>query len=93
MIEPRDHKLSMRISPRSRDAERNDGLRSLLVHRLTEGAKAVWRRALGNEEHTSLYCEPCEKWTVVNTDPPTIWQCSHCDREYRIEFAVYEELE
>jgi hypothetical protein len=93
MMEPRDRALSMRISPRARRPEDNEGLRSLLVHRITEGAKLVWRRSLSNESQSSLYCEPCNQWTRVGDNMPIEWQCLTCQREYRIEFAIYEELE
>ena len=91
LLGPEDHKLSMRISPRARDPRANEGLRSLLVHRLTEGAKLVWRRSLRDEDQGSFFCEPCGQWTRLD-EPRVEITCHGCGRVYRAEFAVYEEM-
>lgn len=91
-LDPRDHQLSMRISPRARRQEDNRALRSLLVHRLTDGWKAVWRRSLADERRASLYCERCEEW-FPHKAFPVEWQCPSCEQWFRVEFAAYEAVE
>ncbi len=86
----RDADLERRISPPAKDPADNEGLRSLWVQRLTEGAKLVWRRSLRSAK-SSVYCEPCGRWKPV-TDIPKKWRCPGCGRRYRVEFAVYEEM-
>lgn len=91
-MKEKDFRLSMAISPRAKADEDNAGWRSLLLHRLTEGSKLIWRRSLTNEKRGSLFCEHCRAWTVCN-EVPIEWQCQKCERWYRIEFASYEEME
>ena len=83
-----DWQLSMHISPRPRRADL-EGLRSLLVHRLQPGAKAVWRRALRGSA-TSAYCEPCRQWSPAM--PALAWVCKSCQRRYVAELVVYREV-
>ncbi len=86
-----DRSLSMRISPRALRPEDNEGLRSLLVHRLAEGDKGVWRRSLRDEDQVSFYCEPCDRWWQREPLAEEI-SCGKCSRVYRVEFAVLEEV-
>jgi hypothetical protein len=86
-----DFQLSMRISPTARDAENNEGLRSLLVHRLVPGPKAVWRRSIADESKMALYCEPCRRWSRVLSFNEE-FSCEGCRRVYRVEFSVLEEV-
>lgn len=89
-LNPDDHRLSMRISPRSRNPE-PVGLRSLLVHRLTSTVKAVLRRPLRGGEF-GLYCEPCDKWIHTPEAPESVC-CQTCNRVYRVELVIYEEVQ
>jgi hypothetical protein len=86
-----DFKLSMAISPRSKRAKNNEGLRSLIVHRLVPGPKAVWRRSASDENKTSAYCEPCQLW-ARSIKLSEEFTCRGCGRVYRVEFAVLEEV-
>ena len=84
--------LSMRISPRARRPEDNEGLRSLIVHRLSDTTKAVARISLrgGN---VSVLCENCTQWMPIPDDEfPTRWRCALCERVFEMEFAVLEEI-
>lgn len=94
-MDKRDYDLSMAISPKARRAEDNEGLRSLLVHRLMDGWKAIARRAIKDEDRVMVYCEHCRHWSPVRTPDaiPTQWECGSCNRLYRMEFATYEEVE
>lgn len=85
-----DYKLSMTISPRGKinSAE----LRQLLINRLSDTYKAILRRSLRFQDNVSIYCEDCGKWTRVRDYPP-LWTCPECNTTYRMEFAVYEEME
>lgn len=85
-LEERDHRLSMRISPRSPHDERNQGLRSLLIHRLAAGSKAVLRRS-HQKGHLAVYCEPCQNWYRVR-EVGADWHC-RCGRRYVAELVVY----
>ena len=87
---PQDYELSMRISRRPRREEPDRGLRSLIVHRLIAGPKAVFRVALRTGRF-SVHCEPCGQWFPVD-DPLEEWQCDRCGREYEAELIVYSEI-
>lgn len=97
-MDDRDYTLSMQISPRARRPEDNEGLRTVLVNRLGDSRKAVARIGLRNNRF-SVFCEPCERWTVNpedlpgGDDFPTEFRCPHCRRLYELEFAVLEEVE
>lgn len=86
-----DWALSMRTSRRARDDANNAGLRSLLVHRLSVTMKGIARRALRRGQ-VSLYCEPCNRWASLDGFP-AVTQCESCSTVYRLEFAVYEEVQ
>lgn len=96
-LAPDDWKLSMRLSPRARNPEYNDGLRSLLIHRLSDTMKLTGRRALRREERVAWFCEPCDRWVTREDDLtnglPTKVVCPDCERHYRLELAVYEEID
>lgn len=85
-----DFDLSMRISPRARRPEDNEGLRDLRVHRLSDTTKAVARVGLRNGR-ISIYCEACGTWTPVE-EFPVEYDCA-CGRSYRTEFVIFEEVE
>ncbi|MEV7674994.1 hypothetical protein [Streptomyces sp. NPDC088752] len=98
-LSPEDRQLSMRISPRSR-ADREGApanLRTLLVHRLRNAAKAVLRLPMSANIDTAdtgrytLHCEPCNQWTRPG-DWAEEFVCGHCQRVYALEFAVYSEI-
>ena len=91
LLSQEDHQLSMRISPRARRAQHNTGLRSLLVHRLLPGSKAVFRVSL-ERGNFSVHCEPCNRWERVD-DPLEEWRCERCGREYEAELIVYNVIE
>lgn len=91
MVSREDALLGRKISPPARDPEDNEGLRSLWIQRLTDGAKGIWRRSLKDDTKSSVYCEPCELWVRVKAFPIE-WQCTECERYYRVEFAAYEEM-
>lgn len=84
-----DYRLSMKISPRGRIP--TDSLRQLLVNRLSDTYKAILRRPLRGGGN-SVYCEECDWWQKATGFPAT-WTCRRCNRSFRIEFAVYEEME
>lgn len=91
-MDPEDYNLSMAISARGRTEPA--GLRSLLVHRLSEGRKAVLRRGLRNTHKLSLYCEVCRRWVAhCSGAPPNEWVCLSCKTWYRVEFAVYAAIQ
>ncbi len=82
----------MRISPRARREEDNEGLRSLVIHRLSDTTKAVARIGL-RSGLVSLLCENCDTWTGAPGDEfPMRWTCTLCERVYEMEFAVLEEV-
>jgi hypothetical protein len=87
-----DYALSMAVSPRARQEENNLDLRSMLVHRLSDTAKAIWRRGL-RSDNTSAYCEHCRHWTRNVGIAQPLWTCARCARVYRIEFVIYEEVD
>jgi hypothetical protein len=91
-LDPRDHQLSMRISPRARDADNNLDLRTLIVHRLSDTEKAVGRISLRGGSF-AVFCEPCKQWTRQGAISLTEeFLCPRCGRLYEIEFAVLEEV-
>lgn len=94
VLEPEDHKLSGRISPRARTAAENEGLRKLVVNRLRPAKKAVLRVALKPPHNESVYCEPCGRWVkMLEDDVDLEWQCPHCSRVYIAEAIVYSEAD
>lgn len=90
-LEPDDYELSRKVSRRPR-ADDTEQLRSLLVHRLTVTMKAVMRRPLQPPRRVSMYCEECDKWFDSGAFPE-VTQCPGCSNVYRLEFAVYEQVE
>lgn len=83
----------MRVSPTAKRREDNEGLRSLLVHRLSADTyKAVARIGLRNGV-VSIFCEPCDEWYRVGREFLLEWKCPGCDRTFAMEFAVMEELD
>jgi hypothetical protein len=92
LLDAEDYGLSMRISPRARRDEDNEGLRTLMIHRLSDTTKAVARLSLRGG-HVSLLCENCTRWTQAPDDNfPTTWKCPECAREFEMEFAILEEV-
>jgi hypothetical protein len=96
-LSSQDYGLSMKVSPRARDAGRNSGLRSLLVHRLRSASKAVLRLPLGDNISQArlgaynVHCEPCEEWfNLPDWGEEVI--CPRCDRVYALELAVFSEI-
>jgi hypothetical protein len=87
-----DYQLSRRISRRPRDSDGEDPLRGLLVHRLTVTMKGVARRPLAEPRTPRLFCEDCDKWFRLGSFPE-VTQCPGCGNVYRMEFAVYEQIE
>lgn len=95
---PMDWALSMATSRRRKNENPDEanGLRSLLVHRLRNGVKAVMRvplsQSLGKPDlKASIYCEPCKRWTTIEGDGD-LFDCD-CGRVYRMEFAVFALVE
>lgn len=87
-----DYRLSMRISPRAKRDVDNEDLRTLVIHRFTDTAKAVARIGVRTGE-VSVFCEPCDEWCRLGTDQfPARWTCPWCGRTFAMEFAVMEEL-
>lgn len=86
-----DYKMSMAISRRGKNDE-PDELRSLLVHRLSDTAKAVIRRSLTRGNTLSGFCEPCMRWTGRTAIDET-FRCPYCERRYRVELLIFEEIE
>ncbi len=88
-----DYELSNKISRRSRNSSNNDGLRQLMVNRLTVSFKAIIRRPLRpRDDYMGLFCEQCDRW-FKQDGFPTIMQCPGCNSLYRLETAVYEHVE
>lgn len=91
-----DWKLSMRVSPRAKRAVHDVGLRSLLVHRFSDTLKLILRRSL-RADQVGWFCEGCDAWVHNDTVPPDVFanrlRCPRCARTYRLEFAVYEEID
>ena len=86
-----DYQLSMRISQRPRGGER-EPLRDMLVHRLSDTLKLVFRRGLRSNE-VSSFCESCDKWQPGAGDAlPAEVRCEGCGRTFRLELAIYEEI-
>lgn len=88
-----DYDLSMGISRRSRRSNERK-TRTLLVHRLREGAKAVLRmplkKSLTSPEY-NIYCEPCREWMGLERTGEQ-FTCPGCERVYILEFAVFAQL-
>jgi hypothetical protein len=73
-----------------------DLLRSLIVHRLRAGEKAVMRVPLSQDvrgpQAPSILCEPCNRWVRIDGDGD-FYDCEDCGRSYRMEFAVFTVVE
>jgi hypothetical protein len=95
-LNPADWNLSMRISRRARGSEDSPHLRSLLVHRLRPGVKAVLRvplkKSLNNPGKAGVFCEVCAEWTKVEGDGDE-FVCEYCGLTYVLEFAVFSMVE
>lgn len=97
----RDYQLSMLTSkrPRGGASSRDEGLRSLLVHRLRNASKAILRiplkRNLATAEDAanySVYCEPCDEWFVLDGWAEEV-RHDKCKRLYVVEYAVFSLVE
>lgn len=87
-----DFRLSMRTSPKPR-VERFAGLRSLIVHRLHNSLKGIYRIGL-RAENQSMHCEPCGRWHPLDDGPPPVeWTCPSCRRTYAMEYGIYAEVD
>lgn len=94
-IDPIDWKLSMAVSKRPRNRDDDVPMRSLLVHRLREGSKAVLRLPLSRPLARAAYnvfCEPCGRWTKDVGEGGDEYACPDCGRIYVMEFAVFSVL-
>lgn len=93
-LDEQDWKLSMKTSYRALADEQNQGLRTLLVHRLTSTLKAISRLSL-RTNICSVFCEACQRWVRVRSEKAFLveWTCPSCHRLYQMEYAVYEEVE
>jgi hypothetical protein len=91
-LSEQDWSLSMKISPRRRDGREIHPLRSLLLHRLTDDLKAVWRLPLGGRSGPSVFCESCQAWFAPGfvLDEVT---CPGCDQLYELEFAIFRAVD
>lgn len=91
MLEPDDYDLSMRVSRKNSDGADN-GLRSLLIHRLTITMKAIGRRPTKAPRRPRMYCEACQRWYALDGFPE-VTQCEGCQAYYRAELVVYEQID
>ncbi|MFJ4700477.1 hypothetical protein ACIP5N_22140 [Streptomyces sp. NPDC088768] len=72
----------------------DEGLRSLLVHRLRDAAKAIARTPLKTNILTaglkkySVHCEPCRAWFDLPEWGEEV-TCPKCGRLYVLELAVF----
>lgn len=90
-IDEDDYQLSMKVSRRAH--EDPPGLRSLLLHRFTITMKGIARRPLrAPRNDPSLFCEECGRWFRLGAFPE-VTQCPGCGNVYRMELAVYEQVE
>jgi uncharacterized protein YbaR (Trm112 family) len=92
----KDWDLSMFLSRRGKADGEGRTLRSLLVHRLRLGEKAVLRVPLSENvkrinKRQSIYCEPCGQWFPVDRGGEQ-FDCPECERMYVMEFAVFAEV-
>lgn len=95
-LDDRDYLLSMQLSPRARQAQDDEGLRSLLVHRLSDTDKLAVRRSLRTTNRPfGMFCEPCGAWVAHDSasDMFEELRCPGCDRRFRIEMVIYEGVE
>jgi len=83
----RDYRLSMEVSPRGRQTTERP-LRTLLIHRLDETDKLIYRVSLANEGKASFYCERCRRWFPAE-EPEEEVRCPNCHVAFEIEFAIY----
>ncbi|MET1006585.1 MAG: hypothetical protein ABWX96_13635 [Propionibacteriaceae bacterium] len=91
LLDPDDYQLSMKVSRKPKNAV-DTVLRSLLLHRFTITMKAISRRALRAPRDTGFFCETCNRWYRVDGFPE-VTQCPGCNSYYRIELAVYEQID
>jgi hypothetical protein len=91
-----DHRLSTRVSrrPKRNDSPPAHELRSLMVHRLRDTFKVVFRRSLRGGQ-VSAFCEYCDGWSahLDETGITTVFTCAGCSRTFQLEFAVFSEVE
>ncbi|MFJ4902791.1 hypothetical protein [Streptomyces sp. NPDC088727] len=100
-MDERDYGLSMRTSRRARAEAKNDGLRSLRVHRLRDSVKAVLRLPLKSNLATAdtanaynVYCEPCDAWfTLPEWGEEVRCPKDGCGQLYALEFAVFSAIQ
>lgn len=89
MMTENDYHLSMKISRRATVSERS-GMRTLLVHRLRLGAKAVLRvplrQSLASPQY-NIYCETCDRWFPCGVGEE--FECPSCGGVFVMEFAVF----
>jgi rRNA maturation endonuclease Nob1 len=87
----------MRTSPRSKDPRRNEGLRSLVVHRLRNAAKIIVRLPVSRNINTAdsgsynVHCEPCAYWFTLPDWGEEI-KCPRCGGLFALEFAVFSAI-
>jgi hypothetical protein len=94
LLSDRDYQWSMKISRKPRGDRGAQELRSLLVHRLRDAAKAVVRLPMKSNIATaglnrySVHCEPCEEWFPLPEWGEEV-RCPKCKRLYALELAVF----
>jgi len=80
----------MIVSPKGQD-DANRILRTLMLHRLRVGLKAVLRLPLRDaltSGRYSIICERCAAWIDRHT-LDVEYACKRCGTVYRIECAIY----
>jgi hypothetical protein len=99
-LDPRDHKLSMKVSPRAKEENRNEGLRTLILNRLRDAEKAVLRlplkRNIATADEASAYnvhCEPCDIWFRLPDWGEEVRCPGKCKGLYVLESAVFSKVE
>lgn len=98
-LDPRDYKLSMKVSPRAKEENRNEGLRTLVLNRLRDAEKAVLRlplkRNIATADEASAYsahCETCGEWFTLREWGEEI-RHDKCGQVYVLESAVFSKVE
>jgi predicted RNA-binding Zn-ribbon protein involved in translation (DUF1610 family) len=98
MLNDADYRLSMIIGRRKKDraAEAKLNTRTLLVHRLRSGAKAVLRMPMSRNLATSclytIHCEPCARWFDCESTGEQ-FECPSCGGVFVLEFSVFTRLD